>query len=67
MRKVADTKNNLLQCICIHCLTFRESPYGGFFCARGLSKEKPRQSGCICGNCPLFAKYNLRVGYFCIK
>jgi hypothetical protein len=65
---VPDTMENMKQCICGACPTFKQSPLsGGFFCAKGKAKEKVKQSGCVCGKCPLFAKYNLKTGYFCLK
>ncbi len=65
---VPDTKENLMQCICMSCPTFQQSPLtGGFFCAKGKAKEKVKQVGCVCPGCPLFKKYNLKGGYFCGK
>jgi hypothetical protein len=65
---VPDTTDNMKQCICGKCPSFKQSPLSeGFFCAKGEAKEKVKQVGCVCGSCALFSKYKLGTGYFCIK
>ncbi|MBC7130686.1 DUF2769 domain-containing protein [Candidatus Bathyarchaeota archaeon] len=67
MGKVPDTEENMKQCICMDCPTFKGTPLtGGFFCAKGKAKEEAKKAGCICGKCPIYDKYMLQGGYFCI-
>jgi hypothetical protein len=74
-KTVDDTPENMEICKknCGPCPTFQANgPLKNFephalFCARGASKkESVLEKGCNCFGCPLFDKYDLKGGWFCI-
>jgi hypothetical protein len=65
---VPDTQENLTKCICKGCPTHNEcmkKGMQGLFCSRGKSSCEMEQKGCICGECPLSAEYQLSSTYYC--
>jgi hypothetical protein len=66
MVAVPDVPDNVKQCICLGCPTFKGSKLMGIlFCAKGKAKETVNQQGCDCPKCPVWAKYGLKDQYFC--
>ncbi|MDD5491429.1 MAG: DUF2769 domain-containing protein [bacterium] len=63
---VANTKENMNQCICGNCPSFKSGDEG-FFCAVGKSNKITEKKGCICGQCGVFKHYKLGSGYFCFS
>jgi len=68
--KVEDAPENAERCRCPSCPTFdacmREKQQA-LFCARGNSDCVPAPVSCLCGECPVWAQYELSGYYFCIK
>lgn len=65
---VENTKENSSKCICKSCPSKNQCMNGddGFlYCAKGKTKCEVAQKGCICGACPIHAKYKLTEYYFC--
>jgi hypothetical protein len=62
--KVADSKENMDNCICGDCPSI---PQGdpGFYCAKGKSPQPVRRRGCICGDCKNWVEYGLTRAYYC--
>jgi hypothetical protein len=66
MVMVPDTPDNVKQCICPGCPTFRGSKLSGIlFCAKGKARETVKQQGCNCPKCPVWQKYALKDQYYC--
>jgi hypothetical protein len=66
MVMIPGTAENVKQCICPGCPTFRESKLTGIlFCAKGKAKETVSQKGCICPNCAVWKNYKLQDNYYC--
>ena len=66
--KVDDTANNAARCLCPGCPTYDECMKGKdvkMFCSRGATDCDPKPKGCICGECPVWADYDLGSYYFC--
>jgi len=71
MIKVPDAPDNLAACICPECPTIKNNACvkekgGTLFCARDKSACEIKDRGCICGICPLWDKYELVNGSFCL-
>jgi len=76
MVNVDNTPENMEICkqYCGPCPTFKPNGLNevephALFCARGASeksKEKIKDNGCNCFMCPVFRKYELTGGWFCI-
>ena len=71
---VDDTGENLEQCICRMCPTFRENkladyPPGALFCARGKSEisSKVKIASCFCLGCDIFIKHRLVIDRLCVN
>jgi hypothetical protein len=64
MGKVADTQENLAECICEDCPS---KPQDGLrlYCAKGKSPESVRHRGCICDDCKNYVVCGLTKGYYC--
>jgi hypothetical protein len=76
VQKVPDTPENMEICkkFCGPCPTFKPNALNAvkphaLFCARGAS-EKPaaeiEDKGCSCFACPVFQKYELKGGWYCM-
>lgn len=76
VQKVPDTPENMEICkkFCGPCPTFKPNTLNAvkphaLFCARGAS-EKPaaeiEDKGCSCFACPVFHKYELNGGWYCM-
>ena len=66
MVMVPDIAENVKQCICPGCQTYRDSKLIGIaFCAKGKAKETVTQKGCDCPKCPVWVKYSLQDEYYC--
>ncbi|MCK5061353.1 DUF2769 domain-containing protein [Candidatus Parcubacteria bacterium] len=66
--KVANTKENLMKCICGNCPTYNEcmkEKMEGLFCARGKATCALEKKGCICGECPVQSENDLDGMYYC--
>lgn len=67
--KVDDSKENEARCICPNCPTHDEcmqrTHAETLYCARGKSKCEINKKGCLCGECPVAADYQLTDLYFC--
>jgi hypothetical protein len=73
-QSVDDTEENLEQCICKMCPTFRENkladyPPGALFCARGKSEipSKVKIAKCFCLGCDIFMKHRLVIDRLCVN
>ncbi|MFH0917119.1 MAG: DUF2769 domain-containing protein [bacterium] len=64
MGKVADTQENMANCICGDCPS-KPRDDRAIYCAKGKSPESVRQRGCICGDCKIYADFGLTKGYYC--
>jgi hypothetical protein len=64
MGKVADTEENMVNCICGDCPSKNQDGMG-FYCAKGKSPEPVRRRGCVCGDCRNWAEFGLTRGYYC--
>ena len=64
MGKVADTQENMADCICGDCPS-QPKDNSRLYCARGKSPEPVRRRGCVCGDCRNWTKYGLTKGYYC--
>jgi hypothetical protein len=66
MVMVPDTADNVKQCICPGCPTYRESKLTGIlYCGREKAKETVIQKGCICPKCSVWKNYKLQDNYYC--
>jgi hypothetical protein len=68
--KVADTKENLMKCICMKCPTHNKcmkDKMEGLFCARGKTTCELEKNGCLCGECPVASENDLEGMYYCEK
>jgi Protein of unknown function (DUF2769) len=63
MAQVPDTPQNESLCICGGCPSFPGK--GVLFCAKGASKERVRERGCICPDCKVYGDSHLRDFYYC--
>ena len=61
------TKIALKECICKVCPSFVECKEKIAFCFTGKSKCIKERKGCICGGCPVKAKFALKSGYYCFS
>ncbi|HLM83745.1 MAG TPA: DUF2769 domain-containing protein [Candidatus Bathyarchaeia archaeon] len=69
MPKVDDNQENFAKCVCPNCPTYTECTREKgekLFCGRGESACPLVEKGCICGTCPVWDKYGLEKGYFCL-
>lgn len=69
MPKVEDSSENFGKCICRNCPTYTDctrEKNEKLFCAKGESACSLVERGCICGACPIWEKYDLSKGYFCL-
>jgi hypothetical protein len=72
---VEDTEENRAICrqYCQNCQNYKKHSLEKYqpvelFCACGQSSETGMKIiGCFCPACPLFTKYHLRGGYFCVR
>lgn len=68
---VEDTKENIEKCICKSCPSKNQCMNDGdkdfLYCAKGNTKCEIKQKGCICGACPIHAKYKLKDYYYCVS
>ena len=72
---VEDTEENRQTCrnYCTVCPNYKAHSLEKYqptelFCARGTSScPDKKEIRCFCVACELFAKYHLRVGYFCVN
>jgi len=69
MPKVEDNYENETICIrfCGVCPTYPGIKGDLLFCTRGKSRSPKQKSGCICGTCDVWDKYDLTDFYFCIE
>ncbi len=66
----ADNDDNAGMCLCPDCPTYDECMGGNseaLYCARGKTPCTPTASGCICGECPVWAENSLSSYYFCMR
>jgi hypothetical protein len=73
-KSVDDTEENMGQCICTMCPTFKANklgdyPPGALFCARGRSDkpEKIKMDRCYCLGCDVFIKHRLIIDRLCVN
>jgi hypothetical protein len=73
VQTVDDTEENLGQCICKHCPTFKENkladyPPEALFCARGGSQipSRIKTTNCFCLGCDIFIKHGLVISHLCV-
>ncbi len=67
--KVEDTAENAGKCICPTCPTYNDCMREKeqlLFCSRDASDCVPKAASCLCGDCAVWAKYELVTLYFCI-
>ena len=63
---VPDMQENMKQCVCGNCPTFKKSHLSvGFFCSKGKANEKVKRVVCMCRSCSTFKKFGLNIGIFC--
>ena len=72
MGKVPENLENKNDCICPSCPTHNsiECPAKNnetLYCARGKTICEVIDKGCPCGQCPIWDKYSLSGGYFCLE
>ncbi len=69
MSKIDDNYENETICIkfCGVCPTYPGVKGELLFCARGKSGSPKQKSGCNCGMCDIWNKYNLEDFYYCIE
>ncbi len=69
MAKVEDSYENETICIkfCGRCPTYPGVKSEVLFCARGKSSSPKPKSGCNCGTCDIWDKYDLTDFYYCIE
>jgi len=73
MTKVLNNLDNERECRCPACPTYLsdDCPAANqekLFCARGKTACKAlSKKGCICNTCPVWEKYELSDGYFCLS
>ena len=68
--KVPNSVKNFSKCICIKCPTHNvcmKIKLQKLFCAKGKTKCKIIKKNCICQECPITFKYNLKRVYYCEK
>lgn len=64
------TDANKSKCLCPTCPTYNSCMRDngeGMFCGNGNTECDPKQQGCMCADCAVFAQYNLSGGYFCVE
>lgn len=57
-------------CLCPGCPTYNTCMRDAderLFCSRGKTGCTPAPKGCICGECPVWATYDLKSFYFCME
>lgn len=54
-------------CICKKCPSYVECGEKAGFCLVGKSTCIKEKKGCICPDCPVTKKMNLKWGYYCIQ
>ena len=54
-------------CICKKCPSYVECGEKAGYCLVGNSKCIEEKKGCICPDCPVTKKMNLKWGYYCIQ
>jgi len=64
MGKVADTRKNMMKCVCGECPSKPKDDMS-LYCAKGKSPEGVRRRGCVCGDCALWTECGLTKGYYC--
>lgn len=65
-----DNEQNASRCLCPGCPTYDDcmaSKDERFYCSRGKSGCEPSPMGCICGECPVWAQYELNGHYYCVR
>jgi hypothetical protein len=70
MAKVPKTAENEALCACPRCPTHdkcAKEKKETLYCATGKSACELVDRGCICGACPLWEKYSLSKGFFCLN
>ena len=68
MAKVEGSEENFRLCLeknCGQCPSFPGGDGEALYCARGESKGKVERNGCVCPDCPIWAKYGLGRTYYC--
>jgi hypothetical protein len=72
---VENTEENRQICrkYCVNCQNYKHHSLEKhqpteLFCGCGTSNaQNMKEIGCFCPACPLFIKYHLRGGYFCVR
>lgn len=64
MGKVADTNENMANCICGECPSKNKDDMA-LYCAKGKSTLAVRRRGCVCTDCKNWRDYGLTKGYYC--
>lgn len=67
--RVEDTESNAGRCLCPGCPTYDDCMRDAgerLYCSRGKTACTPPPRGCICGECPVWAQYQLGTLYFCM-
>jgi hypothetical protein len=72
MVKVENSKENSDKCLCPKCPTWKSNDCPAqmrerLYCAKGKTACDLADKGCLCGMCPVFEQYKLRIGYFCFN
>ncbi len=59
----------LSMCVCSSCPSWVACDEKGGFCFPTIGKSKciTEEKGCICKNCPVYEKMDLKHMYFCTK
>ncbi len=69
MPRVDDTYENEMTCtrFCGTCPSYPGVKGETLFCSRGRSRAPKQKSGCNCGLCDVWNKYELSGFYYCIS
>ncbi len=65
-----DTSANTSRCNCPGCPTYNDCMGGKderLFCGRGKTDCGPVANGCLCGECDVWADYELSDYYYCME
>jgi hypothetical protein len=65
-----NTDQNAGSCLCPGCPTYNgcmKEKGQALFCSRGDTECDPSPKGCICGECPVWASYDLSDYYYCMN
>ncbi len=71
MPKVQKNEVNISKCTCADCPSYNECARGKtekLYCAEQVGKSECayKMNGCICGQCPVHAEFDLKAGAYCI-